>query len=49
MKNNKHKQRIILLIVLGIVLIGTIIAIILATKPMPVALLAEYDLKMLWD
>jgi len=45
LKNNNHKQRLILLIVL----IGAINAIILTTKPIPVALLSECDLRVLWD
>lgn len=44
---NQKKWRVIFLVIV-LMLVGAIIAILLATKPMPVALLQEYELSLLW-
>jgi len=45
---NPQKKRILIFILIVLVLLGTTIAILLITKPMPVALLQQYELSQLW-
>jgi hypothetical protein len=49
MKKHQSKPVVIFLIVFTIVLLGVIIALVIATKPMPVSLLQEYGLGLLWE
>ena len=44
----KSKRWIIILVAALVVTVGVIILILVTTKPMPVALLSEYDLNTLW-
>jgi hypothetical protein len=45
---NPQKKRTLIFILIVLVLLGTTFAIILITKPMPVALLQQYELSQLW-
>jgi len=49
MKKPQSKPFTIFLIIFAIVLLGVIIALVIATKPMPVSLLQEYGLGLLWE
>jgi hypothetical protein len=49
LKNIYKKTWLIILIVLCVILFSALIAIILINRPMPVALLTEYDAHMLWQ
>jgi hypothetical protein len=49
MKKYQSKPIIIFLIVFTISLFGVIIALVITTKPMPVSLLQEYGLGLLWE
>ncbi len=49
MKKHRSKPITIFLVVFTIVLLGVIIALVITTKPMPVSLLQEYGLGLLWE
>jgi hypothetical protein len=49
MNNPQRKTLIIFLIVFIIILCGGLIALIIATKPMPVALLQHFGIGLLWE
>jgi hypothetical protein len=49
MNNPQRKILIIFLIVFIIILFGGLIALIIATKPMPVALIQHYGIGLLWE
>ncbi|KUK98135.1 MAG: hypothetical protein XE06_0081, partial [Anaerolineaceae bacterium 46_22] len=49
MKKHQSKPITIFLVVFTIVLLGVIIALVISTKPMPVSLLQEYGLGLLWE
>jgi hypothetical protein len=44
----KNKKGILIIIAVGLLLTASLVAIIAITKPMPVNLLREYDLSLLW-
>jgi hypothetical protein len=49
MNNPQRKKFILFLIVFIIILFGGLIALIIATKPMPVALIQHYGIGLLWE
>ncbi len=49
MKEKNHKHWFVLLIILVVVLVGAVIAIIISTKPTPVALFEEFGVGMLLE
>jgi hypothetical protein len=49
MNNLQRKKLIMFLIVFSMILCGGLIALIIATKPMPVALLQHYGIGLLWE
>jgi len=49
MKNIQRKSFLIFLAIFMIVLCGGLIALVVATKPMPVALLQNYGVSLLWE
>ncbi len=49
MKEKKHRRWFVLLIILVVVLVGVVIAIIISTKPTPVALFEEFGVGMLLE
>jgi hypothetical protein len=49
MKDLLRNQRFIFLIVFIVILCGGLIALMIATKPMPVALIQEYGIGLLWE
>lgn len=48
MKNNNNKQTIIILAVIVFLLIGTVVVLMITTKPMPIRLMSEYGVSLLW-
>lgn len=48
MKNENSKHSRMILFVIIFVALGIIIALVIATRPMPVALLSEYELSTIW-
>ncbi|MDY6846376.1 MAG: hypothetical protein SVP52_04500 [Chloroflexota bacterium] len=49
MKKLQSKQFTVFLIIFSIILLGVIVALVIATKPMPVALLQNFGLSLLWE
>jgi hypothetical protein len=49
MKNLKRKPVIIFLIIFILILLGGIIALVIASKPMPVGLIQKYGIGLLWE
>ena len=45
---SQQKGKILCFILIALILMGTVIAILLTTKPMPIALIQEYELSQLW-
>ena len=45
---SQQKRNFFVIILIAIILIGAVIAILLTTKPMPIALIQEYELSQLW-
>lgn len=49
MKEKQHKPIVIFLVLFTIVVCGGIIALLFVTKPMPIGLLQEYGVGLLWE
>jgi hypothetical protein len=49
MNNLQRKKLIMFLVVFSIILCGSLIALIIAAKPMPVALIQHYGIGLLWE
>ena len=45
---NQQKRKTWVFILIALILLGAVIAILLTTKPMPIALIQEYELSQLW-
>jgi len=49
MSENKNRKKIILISIIAVILLVAVVAMLIALKPMPVALLSEYGLGLLWE
>jgi len=49
MSENKNRKKLILISIIAVVLLAAVVAMVIALKPMPVTLLSEYGLALLWE